>query len=282
MLRLVEDIRTIRAEDPAARGALEILLSYPGLHVLWFHRVAHRLWLWKVPVLPRWISHWARFLTGIEIHPGARIGRRVFIDHGMGVVIGETAEVGDDCLIYQGVTLGGTSLSRGKRHPTIESHVVIGAGAKVLGNITIGHHSRVGSGSVVVKSAPPRSSVVGIPARTVAEEEAEAVRPGRELEHGRIPDPTARAITALHEQLEEIAREVAELRQRPVAVTIPAGLTLQEVERAFRTMSESAAEARNRDDEEARNRRRERVGDGGDDDARSGSDEDARGRGREG
>jgi len=240
MLRLVEDLRTVRAKDPAARGVLEILLCYPGLHALGFHRLAHRLWLWRIPVLPRLLSHLARFLTGIEIHPGARIGRRVFIDHGMGVVIGETAEIGDDCLIYQGVTLGGTSLSRGKRHPTLEEHVVVGSGAKVLGNITIGHHSRVGSGSVVVKPAPPHSTIVGIPAHVVEEAKEEEERPGHELEHNRIPDPTAKAITALHEQVRELGREVAELRQRPVAVVVPRGLTLREVEQAFRSMSESA------------------------------------------
>ena len=244
MLRLVEDIQTIRQKDPAARGAIEILLCYPGLHALGMHRLAHRLWLWRIPVLPRLFSHVARFLTGIEIHPGARVGRRVFIDHGMGVVIGETAEVGDDCLIYQGVTLGGTSLSHGKRHPTLEEHVVVGSGAKVLGNITIGHHSRVGSGSVVIKSAPPRSTIVGIPGRALEEKEEEEQRPGHELEHNRIPDPTAQAITALHEQVQELAREVAELRQRPVAVAIPRGLTLKEIEQAFRAMSDNAELAR--------------------------------------
>jgi serine O-acetyltransferase len=244
MLRLIEDIRAIRGKDPAARGVIEILLCYPGLHALSWHRIAHRLWTWRIPLLPRLLSHVTRFFTGIEIHPGARIGRRVFIDHGMGVVIGETAEVGDDCLIYQGVTLGGTSLSRGKRHPTLEEHVVVGSGAKVLGNITIGHHSRVGSGSVVVKSAPPHSTIVGIPGRALEEEEDEEQRPGHELEHNRIPDPTARAITALHGQVQELAREVAELRQRPVAVAVPRGLTLREIEQAFRAMSESAEEAR--------------------------------------
>jgi serine O-acetyltransferase len=243
MLRLVEDIETIRRNDPAARGVVEILLCYPGLHVQGFHRLAHRLWRWRVPVLPRFLSHVARFLTGIEIHPGARLGRRVFIDHGMGVVIGETSEVGDDCLIYQGVTLGGTSLSRGKRHPTLGEHVVLGSGAKVLGNITIGHHSRVGSGSVVVKSAPPHSTIVGIPGRVIEEAKEEEARPGHELEHDRIPDPTARAITALHEQVEELAREVAELRQQPVLVALPQGMTRTEVEQAFRTMKESAEEA---------------------------------------
>ena len=244
MLRFVEDVRTIRAKDPAARGTLEILLCYPGLHALGGHRLAHRLWHWRVPLLPRLLSHLVRFFTGIEIHPGATIGRRVFIDHGMGVVIGETAVVGDDCLIYQGVTLGGTSLSRGKRHPTLEEHVVVGSGAKVLGNITLGHHSRVGSGSVVVKSAPPRSTIVGIPGRALTEGEEEGRRPGHELEHGRIPDPTARAITALHAQVRELGREVAELRQQPAFVAVPRGLTAEQVEQAFRSMRESLEEPR--------------------------------------
>ncbi|HVP39322.1 MAG TPA: serine O-acetyltransferase [Candidatus Saccharimonadales bacterium] len=238
MLRIVEDLRTIRQKDPAARGVLEMLLCYPGLHAQWMHRLAHPLWRWKVPLLPRLISHLSRFLTGIEIHPGATLGHRVFIDHGMGVVIGETAVVGDDCLIYQGVTLGGTTLSRGKRHPTLEEHVVVGSGAKVLGNITLGHHSRVGSGSVVIRSAPPHSTMIGIPARAIGELADEELRPGHELEHNRMPDPTARAITALHEQIQKLAREVAELRQRPVEEAVPQGLTREEVEEVFRAMSD--------------------------------------------
>jgi serine O-acetyltransferase len=242
MLRAIEDIRTIRAKDPAARNALEILLCYPGLHALWAHRVAHALWSWRVPVLPRWLSHVTRFLTGVEIHPGARIGRRVFIDHGMGVVIGETAEVGDDCLIYQGVTLGGTSLSPGKRHPTLEDHVVLGSGAKVLGNITLGAHSRVGSGSVVIKSAPPHSTIVGIPGHVLEERAGEEARPGHELEHHRIPDPAAQAITALHGQVQGLARDLAELRQRPVDEALPAGMTAREIAAAFRALRESAAD----------------------------------------
>jgi len=243
MLRVAEDVRTIREKDPAARGTLEILLCYPGLHALGCHRLAHRLWRWQVPVLPRLLSHLSRFFTGIEIHPGATIGHRVFIDHGMGVVIGETTVVGDDCLIYQGVTLGGTSTSRGKRHPTLEEHVVVGSGAKVLGNITIGHHSRVGAGSVVVKSAPPHSTIVGIPGRVLEEAADEERRPGHELEHNRIPDPTARAITALHEQVGSLARQVAELRQQPVFVAVPRGLTAEQVEQAFRSMSDSPEDA---------------------------------------
>jgi serine O-acetyltransferase len=244
MLRLVEDLRNVRRKDPAARNALEILLCYPGLHALWAHRFAHRLWQWRVPVLPRLLSHIARFLTGVEIHPGAQIGRRVFIDHGMGVVIGETAVVGDDCLIYQGVTLGGTSLNPGKRHPTLEPHVVVGSGAKVLGNITLGAHTRVGSGSVVIKSSPPHSTIVGIPGRVLEEKHGEDQRPGHELEHNRMPDPTARAITALHEQVQGLARELAEVRQRPSEIVLPAGLTRADIEEAFRSIREGADDAR--------------------------------------
>lgn len=243
MFRLIEDLATVRRKDPAARNVIEILLCYPGLHALWSHRFAHRLWRWRVPVLPRLLSHLARFLTGIEIHPGASIGRRVFIDHGMGVVIGETAVVGDECLIYQGVTLGGTSLSPGKRHPTLEPHVVVGSGAKVLGNITLGAHSRVGSGSVVIKSCPPHSTVVGIPGRIVEERPEEERRPGHELEHGRLPDLTARAITALHDQVLSLAREIAEMRQRPVDAVLPPEPARSGIEEAFRSIREGAAGA---------------------------------------
>jgi len=241
MVRLFEDIRAIQRNDPAARGALEVLLCYPGLHALSAHRVAHALWRWRVPLLPRLLSHLTRFLTGIEIHPGATIGRRVFIDHGMGVVIGETAVVGDDCLLYQGVTLGGTSLAHGKRHPTLEEHVVVGAGAKVLGDIRLGRHTRVGSGSVVIKSTPPHSTVVGIPGHVLEERAEEEARPGHELEHNRLPDPTSQAITALREQVRELSREVAELRRRPVAEALPRGLSARDVEAAFRSLRESAA-----------------------------------------
>ena len=243
MPRILEDIRNAQRNDPAARGFLEILLCYPGLHALWFHRIAHRLWTWRVPVLPRLVSHAARFLTGVEIHPGAVLGRRVFIDHGMGTVIGETAVVGDDCLIYQGVTLGGTSLTKGKRHPTLEDHVVVGSGARILGNITIGHHARVGSGSVVVKPAPPHSTIVGIPGRIV-EDRQDAAPAGHELDHNRLPDVTARAIAALHEQVLELERAVALLRNRPVAETPPPrGLTTAEVAGAFRALDRSAQDA---------------------------------------
>ncbi|MGD9942516.1 MAG: serine O-acetyltransferase [Burkholderiaceae bacterium] len=181
--RLREDIANVLEKDPAARSTLEVLLCYPGVHALLLHRAANGLWHAGLLTLARWVSHLGRFLTGIEIHPAATIGRRVFIDHGMGVVIGETAEIGDDCTIYQGVTLGGTSLNGGKRHPTLEQGVVVGAGAKVLGPFTVGAQARIGSNSVVVKTVPPGATAVGIPARMIVEEadqrrEAQAARMG--------------------------------------------------------------------------------------------------------
>lgn len=172
--RLRDDIAAVRERDPAARSTLEVCFFYPGIHALVLHRLAHRLWRSGWTTAGRWVSHVGRFLTGIEIHPGATIGRRVFIDHGMGVVIGETAEIGDDCTIYQGVTLGGTSLVRGaKRHPTLAPGVVVGAGAKVLGPFTVGEGARIGSNSVVVKEVPPGATAVGIPARVIASDEAQ-------------------------------------------------------------------------------------------------------------
>lgn len=171
--RLRDDIAAVRERDPAARSTLEVCLCYPGIHALMLHRMAHRLWRARWSTAARWVSHCGRFLTGIEIHPGATLGRRVFIDHGMGVVIGETAEIGDDCTIYQGVTLGGTSLTRGtKRHPTLERGVVVGAGAKVLGPFRVGEGARIGSNSVVVREVPPGATAVGIPARVIVDEEA--------------------------------------------------------------------------------------------------------------
>ena len=165
---LRENIEAAQDRDPAARGALEVLLTYPGIHALMVHRITHEAALLGVPLLPRLISHIARFLTGIEIHPGATIGRRCFIDHGMGVVIGETTIIGDNCHLYQGVTLGGTSTRREKRHPTLEDGVVVGAGAKIIGDVTIGHNSRIGAGAVVVSSVPPNATVVGVPGHVVA------------------------------------------------------------------------------------------------------------------
>jgi serine O-acetyltransferase len=167
---LREDIACIMERDPAARTRWEILTCYPGLHALLMHRLAQRLWYARLRWLARWISHWGRFLTGIEIHPGALIGRRVFIDHGMGVVIGETAEIGDDCTIYQGVTLGGTSLAGGKRHPTLGAGVVVGAGAKILGPFTVGQGAKVGSNAVVVRAVPPGATALGIPARIIEDD----------------------------------------------------------------------------------------------------------------
>jgi len=187
---LKEDIQTVFAKDPAARSVLEVICCYPGLHALWLHRLAHFLWQRKLRLLARIISHVNRFLTGIEIHPGAKIGKRFFIDHGAGVVIGETTEIGDDVLMYQGVVLGGTTLEKKKRHPTIGNNVEIGTGAIALGAITIGDGARIGSGSVVVKSVPPGSTVVGIPGRIVEDRQ----QPLADLEHGKLPDPVAEAI----------------------------------------------------------------------------------------
>ena len=187
---LREDIQTVFAKDPAARSTLEVIFCYPGLHALWFHRFAHFLWQHKLRFLARLLSHISRFLTGIEIHPGAKIGRRFFIDHGSGVVIGETAEIGDDVLLYQGVALGGTTLKKGKRHPTIGNNVVMGTGAVALGAITIADGAKVGAGSVVVKSVPPGATVVGIPGRITKDHQ----KPLMDLEHGNLPDPVAEAI----------------------------------------------------------------------------------------
>ncbi|MFC1904809.1 serine O-acetyltransferase [Chloroflexota bacterium] len=187
---LKEDIQTVFAKDPAARSALEVIFCYPGLHALWFHRLAHSLWRHKLWFLARLLSHVNRFLTNIEIHPGAKIGKRFFIDHGAGVVIGETAEIRDDVLIYRGVVLGGTTLKRGKRHPTIGNNVVMGTSSVALGAITIGDGAKVGSGSVVVKSVPPGATVVGIPGRIVEDRH----QPLLDLEHGKLPDPVTEAI----------------------------------------------------------------------------------------
>ena len=198
------DIRTIYDKDPAATNLAEVILCYPGLHALICHRFANYLYHKKIPLIPRMISHISRFFPGIEIHPGATIGRRFFIDHGMGVVIGETTVIGRDVLIYQGVTLGGTGKEHGKRHPTVSNNVVIGAGAKVLGNIMIGANVRIGAGSVVVDNVPPHSTVVGIPGRVVIQRYSE---PNGELQHNRIPDP----ITC---ELRRLSYEVKELREK--------------------------------------------------------------------
>jgi serine O-acetyltransferase len=213
---LKEDVRVVFDRDPAARNVWEIVLTYPGFHALFFYRVAHSAWVNGFKGLGRFISNLGRFFTGIEIHPGARIGRRFFIDHGMGVVIGETAEIGDDVTLYQGVTLGGTSLRKEKRHPTVEDWVVIGAGATVLGPVTIGHNSRIGSGSVVVTTVPPHSTVVGIPGRVVEGEAArrEAHAHIIDLDHARLPDPIAKAIGSLADYIQKLEKRVDELSAR--------------------------------------------------------------------
>ena len=191
--RLREDIHTVFDKDPAARSLWEVLTCYPGLHAVWFYRLANWLWRHHLRFLGRLVSHLARWFTGIEIHPGATLGRRVFIDHGMGVVIGETAEVGDDVLMYQGVVLGGTSLHKEKRHPTIGKNVTIGSGAIVLGPIVVGDNARVGAGSVVVRAVPPGATVVGVPARLTGQ--PDSGRPTADLQHGELPDPVVRAIS---------------------------------------------------------------------------------------
>ncbi|MDD3825617.1 MAG: serine O-acetyltransferase [Anaerolineae bacterium] len=215
---LREDIQTIYDKDPAARSLLEVLTCYPGLHASWLHRVAHGLWKRKHLTLARMISHIGRFITGIEIHPGATIGRRFFIDHGSGVVIGETAEVGDDVLMYQGSVLGGTSSERTKRHPSIGNSVVIGAHAIVLGNIYVGDGSKVGSGSVVIESVPAGSTVIGVPGRVVRINGRRLDgRPRDVLDHGRLPDPVVETLRCLVDRVELLEGQVRELtRSTPV------------------------------------------------------------------
>lgn len=207
---LVEDFKIIFERDPAARNWVEVLFCYPGLQALFFHRIAHALHRLGLPFIPRLISHIARFVTGIEIHPGATIGRGVFIDHGMGVVIGETAIVGDYALIYQGVTLGGTGKQSGKRHPTLGENVVVGTGAKVLGNIQIGNNVRIGAGSVVLRDVPSDCTVVGVPGRVVYRA-GERVEP---LDHNRLPDSEAQVIRALVDRIEALEQQLQSLQSR--------------------------------------------------------------------
>ncbi len=218
--RLREDIACVFERDPAARSWWEVLTCYPGVHALLLHRLSHRLWRADLQWLARLLSHVGRFFTGVEIHPGARIGRRVFIDHGMGVVIGETAEIGDDCTLYHGVTLGGTSWNQGKRHPTLEQGVVIGAGAKVLGPIRIGEGARIGSNAVVVRDVPAGATAVGIPARII-EGEAELAREEKAQKMGfsayavtqNEDDPVARALQGLLDHAVETDRQLKALQE---------------------------------------------------------------------
>ena len=200
------DFKIIFDRDPAANNWLEILVCYPGIHALVLHRVAHGLWHNQVPLIPRLLSHVGRLFTGIEIHPGATIGEGVFIDHGMGVVIGETAIIGNYCLIYQNVTLGGTGKQTGKRHPTLGENVVVGTGAKVLGNINIGHDVRVGAGSIVLRDVPDDCTVVGVPGRIVSR-----TGHGCPLEHGKLPDPEAKIIRSLLNRIESLEQQIQKL-----------------------------------------------------------------------
>ena len=209
--RAAEDVEAVLANDPAARSRLEVVLVYPGLHALWLHRAAHDLWTSGSRFEARLVSHASRFLTGIEIHPGATIGRRVFIDHGMGVVVGETSTIGDGCLLYKGVNLGGTSLSRTQRHPQLGANVVVGANACILGNIVIGDGARIGSGSVVVKAVPPGATVVGVPARIIvpAHKRFDAA-----LDHSNLPDPVSDMIRALAGQNERMRERLTALEHK--------------------------------------------------------------------
>lgn len=206
-----EDIDTALKIDPAASGVLDVILTYPGIHAVWLYRISHKLWKHEIRLLAKMISIFARFLTGgIEIHPGAQIGRRLFIDHGSGIVIGETAEIGDDVIIYQGVTLGGTGKEKGKRHPTIGNNVMISAGAKILGSITIGDYSKIGAGSVVLNDVPPYSTVVGIPGKIVARN---GLKVTDNLDHRSMPDPVSDMIKSMQEQIDTLKKEIELLKR---------------------------------------------------------------------
>lgn len=205
-----EDIQVVFEKDPAARSSFEVFLTYSGLHAVWAHRLAHKLFKRNWLFLARLISQISRFFTGIEIHPGAQIGSRFFIDHGMGVVIGETCIIGNDVTLYQGVTLGGTGKEKGKRHPTLEDHVLVATGAKVLGNITIGKNSKVGAGSVVLQHVPPDATVVGIPGRVVIKN---GIKVGCELDHRDLPDPVADKFREIHNEMKRMREELETLKK---------------------------------------------------------------------
>ncbi|MDU2065197.1 MAG: serine O-acetyltransferase [Sporomusaceae bacterium] len=227
--RLRRDIQVVFERDPAARSVVEVLLCYPGLHAIWLHRISHKMYRRGWILLPRMISNFARFLTGIEIHPGATIGEGLFIDHGTGIVIGETAELGKNVTLYQGVTLGGTGKEKGKRHPTVEDHVMVASGAKVLGSIRIGAHSKIGAGSVVLKEVPPHSTVVGIPGMVVcrfgeridSEFPCEGVCPREsdtdeedddvDLNHNDLPDPVAEMLRCMQQHIGRLENRIEEL-----------------------------------------------------------------------
>ncbi|MCK4535685.1 MAG: serine O-acetyltransferase [Desulfuromonadales bacterium] len=209
-----QDVKVVFDRDPAVRSVPEVLFCYPGFHAILIYRLAHGLWVRKFYFLARFSSHVGRFLTGIEIHPGATIGKGFFIDHGMGVVIGETAEIGDNCTLYHQVTLGGTSWAKEKRHPTLGNNVVIGSGAKILGPFTVGDDAKIGSNSVVVKEVPDHSTVVGIPGRVVFQAGAKLEDERPDLEHGQLPDPEAKAISCLFEQIRTLEKKVQDLTEK--------------------------------------------------------------------
>ena len=212
---LRNDINSIFDRDPAARSVAEVVLCYPGLHAIWMYRIAHWFWTRQFYLIGRWVSHLARWLTGIEIHPGAQIGPGFFIDHGMGVVIGETAEIGEFVALYHGVTLGGVSWRKEKRHPTIGDHVVVGVGAKILGPITVGDHSRIGANSVVVKDVPPNSVVVGVPGRITSQDGKKVRESGHEdLQHNVLHDVTMEGVQRLNTRLAALEAEIAIMREQ--------------------------------------------------------------------
>jgi serine O-acetyltransferase len=228
---LREDVCCVAERDPAARSTLEVILLYPGVHALIWHRLAHLLWAMEFKFAARFVSWLARFLTNIDIHPGATIGERLFIDHGAGVVIGETAIIGDDVTMYHGVTLGGTSWSAGKRHPTLESGVLIGAGAKILGPVVVGRSARIGANSVVIEDVPPEMTVVGIPGRIVREERRRRTADGRiDLEHHLIPDPVGDAIATLIDRIDFLEARFAHLQSRRTEAGADARYAEQEMQ----------------------------------------------------
>jgi len=209
--RLKEDIQTVFAKDPAARSVLEVIVCYPGLHAIWMHRIANFFWRHKFFFTGRFISHINRWLTGIEIHPGAKIGRRFFIDHGMGVVIGEPAEVGDDVLLFQGVGVGGRSFEKKKRHPTLGNNVVVGAGAKILGQLNIGDGAKIGAGSVILSDVPPGATAVGIPGKVKMGLSAKLME---DIEYGKLPDPLVSAIRFIREEQEKLEKRIKDLESQ--------------------------------------------------------------------
>ncbi|MBE3576811.1 MAG: serine O-acetyltransferase [Limnochordales bacterium] len=207
---LRRDVQAVLERDPAARNVLEVILCYPGLHALWFYRIAHWFWERRLYLIARMISNFARFLTDVDIHPGAKIGPGLFIDHGIGVVIGETAEIGENVTLYQGCTLGGTGKEKGKRHPTIGNNVVVAAGAKILGSFKVGDNAKIGAGAVVLREVPPNSTVVGVPGRVVVQD---GRRVGMiDLDHANLPDPVGRMFRELQARIEQLERQLAELR----------------------------------------------------------------------